>query len=227
MTDLLTAVDALTLRWSIDVRDDRDKLIKRIRHRPRLRMLEDAVAKSTSKGGGESLKSERSNADEHAIEMLKDYTRQINKRATELEVPATGEHYKDPVATLRAWYVAARAKVLTDTWEDKHIRTLQQWAWEIDKKLNPPDETVTIERPCPRCESAFWWDQGMGGAQMRWPLTSERYSSGQHGIDHARVVCRFCNTHWDGISQVRALAWEMEQADATREEMATSNAEIS
>ena len=102
MTDLLTAVDALTKRWSIDVRDDRDKLVKRIRHRPRLRMLEDAVAKSTSRGGGASLKSERSNADEHAIEMLKDYTKQINKLARDLDVPAGGDDYKDPVLTLRA-----------------------------------------------------------------------------------------------------------------------------
>lgn len=221
---LLDAVDALTTRWSIDVRDDQGKLVKRVRHKPRLRMLEDAVAKSTSAGGGASLVSERYNGDEHAIEMLKSYTATINRMARDLDVPKRGSYYNDPLATLRAWYVTALKRTITDTWAIPHIDTLTRWAREIDKKLNPPDEAITIERPCPRCESVVWFDKAMGGAEMRWPLTSERFSSGQHGIDHARVHCRFCGHTWDGISQVRALAYDMEVMDATHDEMQTGTA---
>lgn len=204
---LLEAVHALTRRWNVDIRDDNGKLVNRVRHRPRLQMLEDAIAKSSGNGGGASLARERSLIDSHAAQMHADYRRQINAAAKILDVPAG-----DPIPTLEAWYAASLAKVTTDAFIQQWIDTLSRWRIEIDSKLNPP-ETTTIEHACPACEAVIYNDPRQAGAKFRWPLRGKRWFPGQHGIDNAYVDCLACGAKWDGIGKVRELAWTLEQYD--------------
>lgn len=198
-TTLLDAVDALTLRWHVDVRDEDGKLIKRARQKPRLEQLADAITQSSGRGGGKSLARERSLIDGHAAQMLADYRRQINDAARGLQVPAG-----DPIPTLRAWYAASLAKVTTDEWQQSWTGTLERWAREIDDKINPPtSETYPVA--CPMCEAAFWRDPQQDNSQVKWPLRARYWDEWQHGRTDAEASCLACGARWYGTDVVIQL----------------------
>lgn len=204
-TALLDAVDALTLRWHVDVRDDDGKLLTRIRHKPRLDMLTDAIISSTNKNGGGALARERDVMNSQAAQMRIDYKRAINKAAAVMGV-AAGE----PVPTLRAWYAATLSKVVTDSFADEWIGTLTRWAQEIDNLLNPP-ETVTVEAACPLCEATFFTDKE--GREVPWPIRARKWDIRQHGTDAADASCIVCGGRWDGLTAIRELAYELENRE--------------
>lgn len=207
MTTLLDAVDSLTKRWSHRVTQpatpDQPERTVIVRHRPRLSMLEDAIITSTNRDGGGALARERDILNTTAAQMLLDYKRQINQAAKALDVPA-GE----PIPTLRAWYVATLSKVTNEAWEADWIATFTRWAGEIDSLLNPPEQVI-IERPCPLCEAAFFTDK-TDKTQKPWPLRARKWDIRQHGTDTADASCLVCNARWDGMTAIRALAYELE-----------------
>lgn len=208
-TTLLDAVDALTVRWSIRVHQpataEKPAKTTVVRHRPRLRMLADAIHQSTNRDGGGSLARERSPIDATAAQMLADITRRIHDMARALDVAPAG-----PIETLRAWYVATQAKVLPEAWEHAAITELQRWADDIDAHLNPPQQ-VTIETPCPSCDAAFFTDRD--GDQKPWPLRARMWDIDQHGHDRADATCCVCGATWNGLHEIRALAYDLEARD--------------
>lgn len=212
-TTLLDAVDGLTKRWSYRVHQpathDKPARTTIVRHQPRLRMLEDAILTSTNRDGGGALARERDVMNTAAVQLMADYKRQINRAAKALDVPP-GE----PIPTLRRWYVATRAKVLPESWERDWINRLEWWAGEIDALLNPPEQ-VTIERPCPRCAAVLFTDKA-DGQQKPWPVRARKWDIRQHGTDSAEAVCMVCGARWDGLTAVRALAYDLEQIDRAR-----------
>lgn len=214
MTTLLDAVDALTARWSHRVEqpetEDQPAKTTIIRHRPRLQMLADAIITSTNKDGGGALARERDVMNSTAAQMLVDYRRAINKAAATLDVPPG-----DPIPTLRAWYVASRAKITTDAWENEWVDTLTGWARDIDNLLNPP-ETVIVEAACPLCESAFFTDKDK--RELPWPIRARKWDIRQHGTDAADASCLVCGAKWDGITAIRELAYELESRDTRHAE---------
>lgn len=215
MSDLLAAVDQLTKRWSHRVEqpetDEQPARTSIIRHRPRLQMLADAIISSTNRDGGGAQARERDVMNSQAAQMLLDYTRQINDAARAFDIPAGR-----PIPTLRAWYAASLSRVTPDSWEAAWAGKFERWASEIDSLLNPPQQ-VTIERPCPSCESAFYVDK-MDKQQKPWPLRARKWDIRQHGTDAADASCIVCGARWDGITAIRELAFELEARDGRHAE---------
>lgn len=209
MTDLLSAVDELTLvvntRERQEILED-GKVIGfqnvTVSLPPLLQQMDDAIR--SSMGGntsGASLAHEASPLDTDALFKLIKIESQIRDWCRNFRVTPS----KRPVDDLRAWYVATLAKGLDDAAEDFYVNTLGGWAGTIRAKLDPWREK-DLPSPCPLCGSKSWWQDG---AEYYRPLVIRYHPDDPEMVKNARGFCRSCEAIWP----VRALAYELEHPE--------------
>ena len=201
---LLEAVTALTDRYHVEViRDDNTKT--RIRHRPRLRQLRDAIHPSGNKGGNGKLARERSLIDAGALDLYQRIEKHIHKAAR-----VVGADVQDEAEiVLKRWLISARQKVTSDAFEDEWAHRFEGWAKQIDARLNPP-VVVEITAPCPICGESKALDRDSGDLVSA--LTIRYWRSGQEGIEDAETRCGFCEAVWAGLTGARECRYDIDTA---------------
>lgn len=214
-SDLLDAVDQLTkpTRTKI-VQDDpatptSTRLIT-VEQAPLLERLQEAIRGTIGIGGSKSLASERSMLDGDALRRFMVIATTVNDWA---RLAGADVHKGDPVATLRAWYVAYQQKPHADEADLWHARELYSWVGQINAKLDPP-RVWDLPDPCPVCEAKVWFDPKEPSKKGRpRPLIVEYRETGPDLIQHARAMCRACEQVWG----VRELAYALEEANQESE----------
>lgn len=231
MTELLDAVDALTLVTHHKVRQDvlttflvttdhGDRLAKPVEQQhdtgqsrtvtatepPLLQQLDDAVASSIGgSASGATLPSERSILRADALYQAVLIRKHIREWCEVAAVPIPRNATSSEA--LRAWYAGMFSMDATNSpW---HLDQMTGWARSIRAMLNPPHE-MDLPFACPICEANTWWDKATGDLIGR-PLVI-RYRDGEP-VDNSRALCRACEQVWS----VRELAWQLEHPDTPQE----------
>jgi hypothetical protein len=196
MTDLLTAVDALTKPVTLrviqstyeteigpDGRPTIDEHGNPVRHHngtttikvtnpPLLDMLDAAVRGelNTIAGASESMKSTRGMLDSDALYHFAKITTQIGAWARTVGAPRR----ETPTEQLRAWYVTYTQQEHEEPRIRWHTRTMHGWANIINDKLDPHDEWTEPD-PCPDPECVQGFDPATGRPIWWDPRTREPY----------------------------------------------------
>lgn len=207
MTDqpdtLLEAVHSLTDRYSIHAtRDDGTKV--RLRQKPRLEALREAIHPSGNSAGGGALARERNLIDTGALDLHRAIKRDIDNAARLVDAIVNPV---DPAITLKRWLIKARQKHPTDAFETEWAAKWAKRAHDIDVKLNPP--TITeIMRPCPFCGESKAVDPA--SSALVTAVIVEHWKSGQDGVGSSRIRCRFCGESGISLAEVRRWAYDIE-----------------
>lgn len=209
MTDLLDAVDALTL-------PDKSKVIQQnkagitcvspVELPSLLEQLDEAIRSDLgSTARGASLAHERSILDADALfrfmvisSMIKDWCRIVGV----IPDRTAGEN-------LRAWYVGMLSKHTDDAGTEFYVSKMRSWANLIRAKLDPARERE-LPDACPVCGASEWWRDG---SKYFHPLVVRYRPSGPNMVQEARAVCRACAEVWG----VRELAYALEKAQGNVE----------
>lgn len=172
---------------------------------PLLVQLEDAIRSSmTAPSAGSGDPATRNVLDSDALYRFLLIKNQINEWCT-----LTGTTKRaDPAASLRAWYASTRAINGFD--EDWHERVLLGWVISIRVILDPAKQ-MDLPDPCPSCHETTWADED-GLSRSRPLLITYRADHPMGLLGGAMVTCRACGAEWRGLTEVRAVAWELEQA---------------
>lgn len=229
MTDqpdtLLEAVLALTDPYDEALDEPaRNRWGRKMQHisRPsRIDQLETAITPSGNSAGGGALARERNIIDTGALDLYRRLLRDVNQAATHVGAP-NGD---DPAAVLKWWLLTARTKHPTDAFEQEWAGKWEQWARRIDTHLDPP-VVIELMRPCPICGETRAVDPNAPGGpaivtalvvQYRRsdaPLEPDAPQVGAQAIpEHSNAFCRFCEAVWKGRDGVRAIAFDIEQAE--------------
>lgn len=215
MTDdrtLLDAVDDLTLDRieSFDQTTDQREFIRKhnVRHDPLLDQLESAISASMGNDGGSKAAAARERAliDGDALYRFVQISSEIHDwcRMRKLEFRRT-----DRLADLlRRWYTATLSG--EQIAEDFYIRRCASWKALIETKLDPPRRREVTE-PCPVCEASTWTDED--GQKLPHPIL---VTNRDEAHDTTAATCRACQASWRGITELRALRWEIDQKEAAR-----------
>lgn len=238
MSDLLSAVDALTkpdayrvtqdiLKTKLDVHgrpvlDDKDQPIREVKgsqtvtvkHNPLLQQLEEAIASTIGAGAGRSM------LERHALNVLDSdalyqfsvITSTIGDWCRTVHVRPT----RNAVHDLRAWYVARLTTRPTD--DDWHTDQLHSWAVTIRAKLNPWQKWE-IKDPCPKCHESTWVDLDDQGNEVELPrpILIEYPVDRDEILSAAKASCRRCGFEWRGSSALRSLRWDTDHPDTPTE----------
>lgn len=206
---VLDAVDELTLPQK---RNEQQDIIRdghvigqqrvQVTLPPLLTQLSDAIRSSIGgNSSGASLKSEGSPLDADALykfiqidTLIRDWCRGMNL------TPG-----KNPADNLRAWYVETMKHPSNHDADNWHIKKMTSWVGSIRAKLDPWREK-DLPDECPACGATSWWREG---AEYYRPLVIRYKPTGPDLIQHARALCRACETVW----AVRELAWALEQKE--------------
>jgi len=204
MSDLLSAIDALTLPIKSKVVQQNDAGItctSPVELPPLLVQLDNAIRSSMGKGtSGASLAFEAAPLNTVALFEAMKITEQIEQWCRIVKVKAT----RQPATDLRAWYVARLAMADDPAGNTFHTKQLEKWARTIGSLLDPPREK-DLPDACPTCGAKSWWKDG---AEYYRPLVV-RYRP-TDPIGSATALCRSCEATWSA----RELAYEIEQEDA-------------
>lgn len=221
MTELLEAVDALTLPIVLHITQETDEGDKAatVEQPSLLEQLDGAIRgqMATTTGGTASLPNTRGVLDSDALFHMVKITSQIRDWCRMSGV----ERREDPGEALRAWYVAHAAYGHEDATNRFYIRTLHGWRALIEDKLDPANEQLLPE-PCPNPECPQGTDEKTRRPTWFDPKTREAYTDplviryrkadGADIVNKARARCRACGSEWS----VRELAWEIEKAHEKR-----------
>lgn len=207
---LLDAVDALTKPIRTKIIQDGpvghlvdEQHVVTVELPPLLEQLETAIRGTIGIGGSGSLANERNMLDADALyrlvlisNMVKEWARMVG-----------ANHVKgDAGATLRAWYIGYTAQPRELDSERFYISKMQQWAKQIEEKLDPPRVRELPDR-CPECRADSWWNPADKHRYLH-PLVVRYKPHGPDMIQQATASCRACEASWG----VRQLAYEIEQS---------------
>lgn len=206
MTDLLDAVDALTLERKMPAppRSNRAGIVclgEVIVQESLLDWLEAAVAGGIGIGGSSALASQRNQIDSDALYKFVQITSAIKSWA----LIAKSEIVKgDAGSTLRKWFVAKQASEYDETNESFYAKQLWSWVRQIEAKIDPP-RIIDLPDDCPVCGAKSWWSSATREEYAR-PLVLH-YREG-NTPETTEALCRACSTVWNA----RELAYAIEQA---------------
>ena len=95
---------------------------------------------------------------------------------------------------------------------------LWRWVGVIRSKLNPP-ETMDLTAPCPECSaSEYTDDEGNVGP---FPVKISYRPTDDDIMRTASAACKACGHEWRGSAALRALRWEIDNADTPEESVLT------
>lgn len=175
---------------------------------PLLTQLEEAIRGTIGIGGSGSLANERNMLDGDALYRFMKINTVIREWAF---IVGAKVDKRDPVATLRAWYVLFQENRNLPEVERFYARQLTSWASQIDAKLNPP-RIWDLPYACPACGNDTWWSKGTGEEYPR-PLVIEWRETGASLVEDARALCRSCGQVWS----VRELKFQIEELEKAKE----------
>lgn len=204
--DLRKAVDALTQPEHVKVTQliDGTTYTRRLEQEPLLLQLETAIhgAMRTGSGASSNLPGETIPLNSDALHRFAVISSQIIDWCRIAGVPKQAH----PTDGIRAWHAATLATITDPTW---YVVTLRQWAGLIRSTLNPRRRR-DLPDPCAECEATTWKDDE-GNSGLR-PLVLSWQPDATDVLATAAVSCRACGSEWRGITAVRAIAFELEQA---------------
>lgn len=224
MTDqpdtLLEAVHSLTDRYSIHAtRDDGSKV--RLRQKPRLEALREAIHPSGNSAGGGALARERNLINTGALDLYRAIVRDIDNAARIVDATIDPAN---PCITLKRWLIHARHKVTTDSYEAEWASKWDKRRIDIDNMLNPP-VVIELMRPCPICGETKAIDRNAPGGPAIVTALIVQYRKSDEDTEpdpetpaaaipeNSTAMCRFCDTVWRGRVAVREVAFDIEAAD--------------
>lgn len=223
MSDLLTAVDALTLPSVVKVKQsegDRE-WVTECRQVPLLVQLEAAVAGGIGSHAGSSPARERMPIDAGALELLS----QIDALVSNWYWSVPNVRLKVDLSTrLRVWYVhhanLVRGGKLSAAEEAKTTRLVEGWVLQIRGMFDPPIrleltelvEGLSVPVACPECGERFAFDPNTGDRVTA--VVVEYRELGEETLDKAVGSCRSCSAVWRGRSSLRALRWLLDEREA-------------
>ena len=234
MTDLLAAVDALTLpahtmvvQW-VDGhshlcptgcgRDGEHAHTTRVEHEPLLLQLEAAIASTIGVGGRGGSSWDRNVLDSDALYQFSLIESQIRDWCRLAGVEAS----RHPVDNLRAWYVSRLARPGEHEAADVACADiLWKWAATIRAKMNPA-RTMELTAACPVCGADTWTDTD--GVVYRHPIRIQYRDQDPDILAHANAICRACDQVWKGAAELRALRWDVDEHEATTQNRSENNA---
>lgn len=204
MTELLDAVDALTLPSRTKVEQD-DGHIVTVELPSLLDQLDAAIRGTVGAGGTGALANERNmlNADSlyRALlikNMVKEWARLVGIQTR----PAD-----EPGPLLRRWYVLyiQTPRYLEDP--RFYINQLTKWATQIEKLFNPP-RTRDLPDACPICDADTYW---LNGHEYPRPLVIS-FHDGPTMIEDGKGMCRACEAAFG----LRELSFAIEEKHAQK-----------
>lgn len=202
MTELLDAVDDLTLPKNIKVSTDdghtwatEDALLVQ---------LQDAVSSSLRSGSGAGGSPWTRNVlDGDALHQAAVITSTIGDWCRLAGANVT----RDPLVDLRAWFVCRENA--TDP-EAFYLSQLRKWAGQIRLLVHPP-RMLEITSACPVCgEGQYMNDQG---ELIRNPLVMSYRATDEWFWRAAKVLCRACQNVWEGVDAMEELAEELDEKE--------------
>ena len=198
--ELLEVVDELTLPKPVKVVTDDGHTWAT--EDPLLTQLQEAVSSSLRSGSGSGGAAWTRNVlDSDALHQAAIITSTIGDWCRMAGATVT----RDPITDLRAWYVARLTATNPETF---YLEQLRGWVHRIRSMINPP-RTVEILGACPVCDQGTYTNDM--GEVIRNPLT---LTHPQGTVNGARVLCRACETVWQGAPAVAELADELGERTA-------------
>ena len=231
MSDLLTAVDALTLPSVVKVKqsDGDREWVTPCRQDPLLIQLRDAVAGGIGSHAGASAARERMPIDAGALELWGHIEGVVSSwywaipdaRMSRREVKMRSG--VDVSTRLRVWYVhhanQVRAGKVSQFTDLEVTRKVEGWVSKIRGTFDPPirlelTELVdgqSVPVKCPECGERFAFDP-MSGDRVT-AVVVEYRELGEETLDRAVGSCRSCSALWRGRSSLRALRWLLDSGE--------------
>ena len=222
MSDLLTAVDALTLPSVVKVKqsDSDREWTTECRQVPLLVQLEAAVAGGIGSHAGSSPARERMPIDAGALELM-----------GQIEGVVSGWYWSVPnvrlkvdlSTRLRVWYVhhanQVRAGKIGAADDVKTTRMVEGWVSQIRGMFDPPirlelTEVVggqSVPVACPECGERFAFDPNTGDRVTA--VVVEYRELGEETLDRAVGSCRACSAVWRGRAALRGLRWLLDERE--------------
>lgn len=202
MTDLLDAVDDLTLPRNVKVPTDdghtwatEDALLVQLR---------EAVSSSLNSGSGAGgSPSTRNVLDSDALYKASIITATIGDWCRIIGAKVT----RDAVVDLRAWHAAYLA---TNDPGEFYISQMRAWAGQIRTMVNPP-KTVEITAPCPVCGQGSYVNDM--GERITNPLILTYRPESEHLWKSSKVMCRACEAVWIGGGAMEELSDELKEKE--------------
>lgn len=199
MTELLEAVDDLTLPKPVKVPTDdghtwatEDALLVQLR---------DAVSSTLNSGSGSGGSAWTRNVlDSAALYQAGIITSTIGDWCKMAGAKVT----RDPIADLRAWYVAHTGRA--EHSDEFYTVQLRRWASEIRAMTSPP-KVVEITASCPVCGQGEYTNDM--GELIRNPLALTYRPDGDNLWRAAKVICRACTAVWAGGDAMEELRDEI------------------
>ena len=229
MSDLLTAVDALTLPSVVKVKqsDGDREWTTECRQVPLLVQLEAAVAGGIGSHAGSSPARERMPIDAGALELLS----QIDALVSGWYWSVPNVRLKVDLSTrLRVWYVhhanQVRAGKIGAAEDAKTTRMVEGWVSKIRGTFDPvirldfyelvDGKPMPVACPIEECGARYAFDPKTGDRIIA--VVLEYRDLGAETIDKAVGRCRACEHEWAGGYGVRELAYYLDSR--TRREAA-------
>lgn len=221
MSDLLTAVDVLTLPSVVKVRqsDGVREWTTECRQVPLLVQLEVAVAGGIGSHAGSSAARERMPIDAGALELFQSIASDVSKWY--LEVPGRREHLL-VTDRLRGWYVhhanEVRAGKVSQFTDLEITRKVEGWVSKIRGTFDPvirldfyelvDGKPMPVACPIEECGARYAFDPKTGDRIIA--VVLEYRDLGAETIDKAVGRCRACEHEWSGGYGVRELAYYLD-----------------
>ena len=212
MTDLLDAIDALTKPEIAHVAQKADDgtwlKAHTVTQESLLTRLEAAIHSSMGdKSAGGSNPATRAVLDSDALfrslkirGMVTDWCRIANVEPDR----------NDTSVSLRRWYVAwTVTSERDDSW---HTGKLRAWEGTIRGLLDPP-RRIPLTAACTICGKAEYVNED--GDMVPYPLVVEYQDHDPDILGSARAICRACEFVWRGSGALRALRYDIDQAEAS------------
>lgn len=206
MTDLLDAVDDLTLPKPVKV--DTDNGPTWATEDPLLEQLQTAISSTMSSGSGAGGSPWTRNVlDSGVLYQATIITNTIGDWCRLAGVKPT----RQAPADLRSWYVAYNATHREQATDDFYASQMTAWAHQIRSMVNPP-KTVEITAPCPVCGQGTYVNDM--GDHVKHPLALVYRPDADNLDTSAKVMCRACETVWNGKGAMEELNEEINDKEA-------------
>lgn len=225
MSDLLTAVDALTLPSVVKVKqsDGDREWTTDCRQDALLIQLRDAVAGGIGSHAGSSLARERIPVNADALELFQSIAADVSKWYLTVPGRRGGLVLTD---RLRGWYVhhanEVRAGKVSQFTDLEVTRKVEGWVSKIRGTFDPPirleltevidGRMVPVACPAADCGERFAFDRRTGDQVIA--LVVEYRELGVETLDQAVASCRACGGEWRGRAALRGLRWLLDEREA-------------
>jgi len=202
MTDLLSAVDALTQprhSKTVQANDAGITCVSPVELPSLLDRLEDAITGTVGIGGGGALANERNMLNAGNLYTAIMVTQRIKDWAKLVGIVTRPDSKPGPL--LRSWYVLF---IQTERYREDHsmyLRTMQGWAKQIEGLFDPP-RTRDLPNECPLCGAGTWWKDGN---EYKRPLLLT-FHDGPEMIENGKGECRAC----EAVFGLRELSYAID-----------------